>query len=341
MKKILLITIVALSLFSCEKMIFDKDGASVNPKENFEYLWNQIDTKYSYMNLVRQPGNDKIDWNQIKNNYSAMIYEGMTEDSLFNVLGSMMNELQDDHSNLISNFNISSYGRDKLGQDNFDWRIIEDNYLPRNYHRSGPFSHDTLRGGDIGYIRFPAFTGGVDEKNLDYILNKYKDSKGLILDLRENGGGAVTDVFALLSRFVDEDVTVFYTRIKNGPKHDDFSNAEPAILKPNEGVRYTKKVIMLVDRGTFSAGSFTSLSTKAIPNIVLMGDITGGGLGLPNGGQLPNGWTYRFSITQALTFDTKIPDYENGVPPDVAVSFDWSDLTKDEIIEAAIVEINK
>ena len=95
---------------------------------------------------------------------------------------------------------------------------------------------------------------------------------------------------------------------------------------------------VLTDRGTYSAGSFTSIATKAIPNIILMGDTTGGGLGLPNGGQLPNGWTYRFSITQALTLD-KSPAYENGVPPDVHVLFDWSDRTKDEVIERALVEL--
>jgi len=45
--------------------------------------------------------------------------------------------------------------------------------------------------------------------------------------------------------------------------------------------------------------------------MVLIGDTTGGGWGLPNGGQLPNGWTYRLSIT------------------------------KDEIIERAIVELKQ
>lgn len=64
-----------------------------------------------------------------------------------------------------------------------------------------------------------------------------------------------------------------------------------------------------------------------------------GGLGLPNGGQLPNGWTYRFSISQALTLDFN-PAYENGVPPNISVSFDWNDLTKDEILERAILELN-
>ena len=38
---------------------------------------------------------------------------------------------------------------------------------------------------------------------------------------------------------------------------------------------------------------------------------------LPNGGQLPNGWTYRFSITRTIAVDGK--NYENGVKPDYYV----------------------
>lgn len=53
---------------------------------------------------------------------------------------------------------------------------------------------------------------------------------------------------------------------------------------------------------------------------------------------MPNGWTYRFSITQTLTLEQK-PDYENGVPVDIPVQFDWLDLSKDEILEEAINEL--
>jgi len=216
-------------------------------------------------------------------------------------------------------------------------RIIEDQYLNQSFYSSGPFIHDFIANDEIGYVRFPAFTGQIDEHNLDFIIRRYMNTKGLILDLRENGGGAVTDVFALLSRFVNTKTLVNYSRIKNGPAHDAFSEAEAVYLSP-KGVYYPKKVALLIDRGTYSAGSFTSLATKALPNIVLIGDTTGGGLGLPNGGQLPNGWTYRFSITQALTLDKK-PDYENGVPPDIRVLVDWNDRTKDEVIERAILEL--
>lgn len=225
-------------------------------------------------------------------------------------------------------------------QDNFDWRILSKNYFNNQLYTSGPFMHNFLDEGKIGYVRFPSFTGGIGKTNIDFILERYKNTEGLILDMRENGGGASTDVFELLSRFVGVKTLVFYSRIKNGSGRNDFTEALPAYVEPYSGIRYSKKVAVLVDRGTYSAGSFTSLGTKAIDNMILIGDTTGGGLGLPNGGQLPNGWSYRFSVTQALTLDKK-PDYENGVPPDIQVLFDWSNLNRDEILERAIVEVKK
>ena len=128
---------------------------------------------------------------------------------------------------------------------------------------------------------------------------------------------------------------VNYAIIKTGPAHDDFSDPEPVIVEPHDGIRYEKPVMVLTDRGTYSSGSLLALATKALPNVTLVGDTTGGGLGMPNGGQLPNGWSYRFSITQSLTLDHR-PDYENGVPPDSPTQLDWSDLTRDEILEEAI-----
>jgi C-terminal processing protease CtpA/Prc len=78
-----------------------------------------------------------------------------------------------------------------------------------------------------------------------------------------------------------------------------------------------------------------------MPNMTVMGDTTGGGLGLPNGGQLPNGWTYRFSITRTL--DPQGNNFENGVPPDiVSIMTDEERVNGvDKVIEDAIDFITK
>ena len=316
---------------SCDSLIFGEDLKSSGAQENFDYLWTECSERYTFFELKN------IDWDEVRVRYQIQITDGMDEVELFDVLANMLNELQDGHVNLISNFNVSFFPFRQLGQDNFDFRIIQDNYLPTNYFISGPFIHDFIADGEVGYLRYSSFTGTISETNLGFILERYEDTKGLILDLRENEGGSVSDVYALLSRFVSEETVVARSRIKSGPGINDFTELQDAIVEPTSGNSYGKKVIVLTDRGTYSAGSFFALATKEIPNLTLMGDFTGGGLGAPNGGELPNGWEYRFSITQTL--DLEGNNYENGVPPDIEAFVDWSDRTKDEVIERALLEL--
>lgn len=332
MKKLFFLLVVTVTFTSCEKLFFENDQASTDPQINFDYLWKTCNEKYAYFDLKQ------VNWDSVKTIYESRIYEGMPDDSLFQVMAAMLAELKDGHTRLISFFNQSQFSAPYQGQDNFDWRIIEDHYLFHEFYTSGPFLHKAIDGGNIGYIRFPQFTGTVRGTTLNFILDKYKDTKGLILDLRENKGGYTADAFQILGRFVDTKTLVGYSKIKTGPGHNDFSKPEPAYITPGNGIHYSKKVAVLIDRGTYSAGSVMSLMIKALPNMVLIGDTTGGGLGRPSGGQLPNGWIYTVSISQILTLD-KSPEYENGIPPDIAVHMDWSDLTKDEILERAIAEL--
>lgn len=334
MRKMILTLMPVMLLASCEKALFKKKGESTNAVENFDYLWEQCDKRYAYFDYKN------IDWNTVYAKYRPKVYDGMTEDSLFNTMGAMLNELRDGHVNLISPFNISVFDIDLLGPMNVDDRVILENYTGTDRTITGPFTHDFLRNKEIGYIRLYSFPGTVDDVQLDYIMDKYRDTKGLIFDIRQNGGGAVYDVYQILSRFIDVQTPVYTSRGKIGPGHNEFGDIEYSTLPPSESSkRYLKKIVVLTDRGTYSSGSFFTLMAKAIPNMMVMGDTTGGGLGLPNGGQLPNGWTYRCSITQTLDVDSN--NYENGVPPDVRVVVDKLRLSQgiDDVLEAAMNEI--
>ncbi len=317
-------------LSSCD-LILIEDIGSANARDNFNYLWEECNDKYAFFDIKN------IDWDAVRVEYEARLNDNMQEEELFLLLGEMLNELKDGHVNLESNFNASFYPFEQLGQDNFDLRLVQDHYLPKSPHVSGGILNDFLANGEVGYIRYASFMTPVTDENFGFILDRFKNTKGLILDLRENGGGATTNMYAMLSRFVDNKTTVAQSRIKNGPERNDFSDLEDVMIEPTDGTRYTNKVMVLVDRGSYSATSFFALATKAIPNMVLVGDTTGGGLGAPNGGQLPNGWTYRFSITQTLDLDGT--NYENGVPVDIEAFLDLDDRTTDEVIERALLEL--
>lgn len=330
-RNILLITASVLTLTSCEKIMFDDEIKTTSPKENFEYLWNECDRKYAFFDLKQ------VDWNERKAFYSARITDDMSQEALFNELASMMNDLRDGHVNLISNFNVSNYHFNFNGVTNINDRIVEEFYLTSNMNSTGPFLHNFVDNGNVGYIRFKSFTGTVTDEQLDFMIDKYANTKGIIIDVRQNGGGAVTDMWKIVSHFISQKTLAYQTYTKNGPGHNDFSGPEDAYVEP-KGKTYTKPVVILTDRGTFSSGSHFTLAMRNVPTATIMGDTTGGGMGLPNGGQLPNGWTYRFSVTSTRDLDGA--NYENGVPPDTIVKINPADLTKDVVIDAAIDRLN-
>jgi len=332
MKSIFFLFLSGLVLLSCEKVMLQKDQSSRDPFDNFDYLWRECNEKYAYFDLKN------VDWDQVRAEYFARLYDGMSDDSLFSVLGGMLSELRDDHANLFSDFNVSFYGVEYQSQDNFDWRLIVDHYIGPDFYLSGPLAHNFLENGQLGYIRLNSFAENLSEANLDFVLDRYRDTQGLVLDLRENGGGAIANVFKLLRRFVESNTLVNYSVIKSGPGPNDFSDPEPVMVEPYQGIRYAKPIAVLTDRGSYSSSSLFALACKALPQISLIGDSTGGGLGMPNGGQLPNGWTYRFSVSQALDLELK-PDLENGVDPDISINIDWNIRNRDEILDRAIAKL--
>ena len=138
MKHFIVIIFAVFALLSCEKMIFEEDKASSDPFVNFEYLWNEVELKYSYHEYKG------INWDEIGAKYKAMLYPEISEDSLFTVLSTMLKELRDDHVNLFSPFNISTYEVYRSGPENFNLRTIRDNYIT-NPRYTGAFAHGFIK----------------------------------------------------------------------------------------------------------------------------------------------------------------------------------------------------
>ncbi|HSY61036.1 MAG TPA: S41 family peptidase, partial [Cytophaga sp.] len=187
MKKITYISALLFSsvFFSCEKIFIEKNQKTDDPVENFEYLWKQCDEKYSFFDY------NNIDWNAIHDSYKAQINPGISKEDLFLVMGNMLNELKDGHVNLISDFNTSDYRFNWQGPQNINSRVVQEHYLGADGYISSPFQHNFVGGGtDVGYIIFSSFPGTMTDDQIDFILNRYKDTKGIIIDVRQNGGGA-------------------------------------------------------------------------------------------------------------------------------------------------------
>ena len=334
MKKINILLLGLLAFASCERAFMEQDEPK-NPVNVFDYLWNQVDQNYTFFDIKG------IDWDSVREVYRPKVNDDLKKDSLFRVCAAMLNTLRDGHTNLISGFDVShndSVYYKMYADKNIDEDVVFLNYLTVNHHTTGSFTHNAIRDGKVAYLRYSSFSNGINESVLKYLLNYYKSCDGIILDLRQNGGGSMSNISQLLSIFDNHKQPLYKTQVKSGPGHDDFADAvtvyaaDSSLMGQNP---YTKPVAVLIDRGSYSATSFFAICTQAYDNIKLFGDYTGGGLGIPNGGTLPNGWTYRFSVSRTLTIDGQ--NYENGVPPDVHVLLDPACTTQgiDNVIETA------
>jgi hypothetical protein len=320
-------------LFSCQETFLGKDPENT-PRNNFESLWKTVDQKYSYFSYKR------INWDSIYTVYTPQINNDLNDIELFNILFKMLGELRDAHVNLISGFNVSRY--DKIfsnSPENFDDQVVSNNYLEDDYYITGPFLHQSLALGTVGYIRYSSFSNEISGGDLDFILSRFKNSKGIILDVRNNGGGYVSNVFKICSRFTDQKRPIFSSYIKCGPGHNDFSGPNPAYIEPSMNP-YTKKVFVLTNRNCYSSTSFLVLAMREFPNVTILGDTTGGGLGSPSGAELPNGWAYRFS--SSMTVSPRGENFEDGIPPDITIYLKATDTSRghDTMIDKAVSIIN-
>ena len=334
LNKLSILLIAGLCTFSsgCEKA-FQEDEPGSSNRETFEALWKACDENYSFFDYKN------IDWDSVYNVYSPQVTNSINEVELFNLMFAMLNALEDGHVNLIAPFNISRYEFNQKGQDNYDERFVRDNYLSANYYQTGPFLHDGIAENQIGYVRYNSFTDEVSDYDMDLVLFRYSQTQGIIFDIRENGGGSMRNVFRILDRLANKKTLLYNSKIKTGKGHFDFSDNQPAYAEPSGSINFDKPIVILTDRGSFSASSFFTLGAKELSNITVIGDTTGGGLGAPSGGQLPNGWTYRMSVTQTISVAGE--NYENGVPPDITVNWSETDRSngKDSVLERAIQEI--
>ncbi|MDR1091748.1 MAG: S41 family peptidase [Prevotella sp.] len=322
---ILLYSILFTSCFEEDKYINTRKG-------NFEALWKIMDEHYCFFNYKN------IDWNEIHTRYSERISESMDNDALFTVLGEMLAEVQDGHVNLVANHNVARYWKwFEDYPDNFDSKI-QKNYIGTDYGIAGGLKYKILDD-NIGYIYYGSFSDGIGEANINQVLDRMAVCEGIILDIRDNGGGLLTNSDKLASHFFNQKTLVGYITHKTGKGHDDFSKPYEIYVEPSDGVKFQKKVVLLTNRSCYSAANDFVNSMRYAPNVVIAGDRTGGGSGLPFSSELPNGWSIRFSASPIL--DAEKNHTEFGLDPDVDVDMTDEDIAKgtDTIIERARVII--
>lgn len=200
----------------------------------------------------------------------------------------------------------------------------------------------------IGLLTIPHFQNNETTAFFDSVFPRISQTDGLIIDLRGNGGGNSGYADHIARHLIDRPIATdrWITRVYNpafaswGLKEETYSAQQDSMM-PLDGIKpYLKPVVLLTDRGTFSAAEDFTALLKSAGRITQIGTATGGSTGngvrvsLTGNGQIMANICSKHDVAPDGTEFVGI-----GLIPDVVIeesAKSYFDTKRDDLISAAI-----
>ncbi|MBN2009058.1 S41 family peptidase [candidate division KSB1 bacterium] len=278
----------------------------------FEKTWQLVQKHYPY---VEYKG---LDWMAVYNQFLPQI-QNASPDEFVALLSDMLKVLQDQHVYLKTTAGdvVTPYVSDDFKRANslFSIQVVKKYLGAFQVSASGNIQYGRLPY-NFGYIHISSFRSYKLMQEF-YGLQSFIDrTDGLIIDIRNNTGGYCTNVYQLVSWFLEAPLEhpPFYV---NG----ELQSTQPIpAYRPNP---YKLPVVVLVNRVCYSSGDLFTLLMKQLPHLTVLGDTTGGGSAgannhIPGNYELPCGTILHLSTIDFRDYDGK--PWENvGIAPDITV----------------------
>ncbi|MEO8234112.1 MAG: S41 family peptidase [Flavobacterium sp.] len=316
------------------------------PEKDFEKFWMTFKDNYAFFQLKQ------VDWDKTYAKYKPLINSKTKESELVKIFSEMVEPLKDGHITISKGEEIlykvkkpSLFKQEFKGLEKELWKTSFET-LQRNGFSEikgiGPTVKEenlyyVSQNSEIGFIRISRCFGNLesifdDKKEIedtklmltlfDSIINSFSKTKGIIIDIRANGGGHGGEDLA--SRFAVEKIITHYkaTRLKGG--YENTTELEPIYITPNNGVKYSNPIVILTNDKTASSAEDFTISLYKQKNVTTIGTNTSGMLSDMFGTDLSNKISFTLSNQRYYSIE-KIQLEDIGVP----VKFEIINTKKD------------
>ena len=300
-------------------------------KAAIEKLRKAIDEDYSYRDLR------KVDWDKAFSEHAPRLESAGGPAEFASRAARMLEAAQDVHLMMkAGERRIATWRRDVFPMVNLQalQRTVPQWKQRGNFVFTGQFDNG------VTYLSItslpaddPAFLVSIYEAIGEAALA----GKGLVIDLRPNGGGDEITGRKIAGCFLDKPAVYAKHVMRAGGKD---SEQRERVVQPNPGgPKYRGKVIVLTGPATLSSCEALVLMMKQVPECVTVGGTTGGSSGNPRSIDLGNGTSISVPQWKAMRPDGTVFEGE-GIRPDVEVKAGPADFAgKDPVLEEALKKL--
>lgn len=181
--------------------------------------------------------------------------------------------------------------------------------LTRENIKVNPVEGKVLKN-NIGYIKFSSF----DENTSEEFKNKFEELqkqgiKSLIIDLRNNGGGIVSEALNIADYIIEKDKVILYEVDKNHKEKIEKTKNDPIINMP---------IVVLTNNNTASSSEILAGALKDYQKAKIIGTKTYGKGVIQQLMTLPDGSGLKITAEEYLT-PNKTQIHKIGIEPDEEV----------------------
>ncbi len=298
-------------------------------------LMGALQESYSYFDRK------KLKWDKLVEKHRKKIVAAKNTNAWVERIAKMLAAAEDPH--LWINFGGKTTGtHQRKYQPNFNLKGVEAVLGALNKRSEHAYTAKT--DDDIAYLLIPSWSGDRDARvsELEVILTEFKDAKGMILDVRPNGGGDELMAQAVAAWFVKGEKVYSKNAYRDASAEGGFGQVFDRVIKGNAAPkRFDRPVMVLMGPANLSSCESFLLMMKEAKKAKLIGGKSGGSSGNPKPRLLENGVevfipSWKDFFPDGMLFEGV------GVTPDIKVKSKPADFEKgDPVLERALKELRK
>lgn len=239
----------------------------------FDGVWDAYDRDYAM--FVLRP---EVDWKRLREELRPQALAASNAFELGGVCADLLRPLRDLHIWVtVAGANLPVYQRARLSNANPSARPV----LVSGIRRVGRSLAWGITAERVGYIAIDGWSDPALPRQFDEALEEMRDTRGLIVDVRSNGGGDERLAQRVAGRFLGASFIYGFSQYRDGAAHDALGEKRPRRVAPRGPWRYARPVLLLIGQRCMSSNeSFVGMMTGG-DQVKTMGDHTCGSSGNP------------------------------------------------------------